>query len=400
MIYTEGQSARLTEVFLDESDDPLDYNDSSPPVVTLLKKKKIITEAYASPDSSAGPGTWVVDLPIPNLDLTEVTRFTVMWRFVDVDGNVHSARDHIEVSPETEQRIGDITFLANFETKATAILPFVFKEEIPDKPADLINQIPAQPGTPGDEIEVALFNENTLLYQQPLDATSTDLRIKPGSKTTSLTFPVIWATTFFQSMTLNVKHTAPERMPINYVFNVWPSNPSILNSTKQLEEFLNKAHIKNVIPELDYTQGDLMMYLSRGLSLFNALEQITAFTGMNMTGYMQEAWLICAAYYALAAQLQAEGALAFDFSGQTVSLNIDRTPSIESALGRVENQIENVVRPLKKRLAQAGITSGDGSIGNKPLNAARSRGVLGLTNAPTTRLPYSGRSGSWFRPMF
>lgn len=142
------------------------------------------------------------------------------------------------------------------------------------------------------------------------------------------------------------------------------------------------------------------MYLNRGLSLFNAVEQITAFTGVNMTGYMQEAWLICSAYYALAAQLQAEGALAFDFSGQTVSLNIDRTPSIESALGRVENQIENVVKPLKKRLYQAGITGGDGSNGTSPLNSSRSRGVLGLTNAPTTRLPYTGRNGSWFRPMF
>jgi len=401
MIYTEGQTARLTETFLDEHGDVLDYSDNHPPIVTIMREGEVLSEVYATADSSAEPGTWVAEVTIPNLSLHENIRLTALWTFIDLEGGSHRTRQYLDIEPDNDQRVGDITFIANLDNFATVVVPFVFQPGVPAIPADTVNRIPARPAVPGDEISVSLFtNNNAMMYQAPLVYGSDGLTVKIGSSTTTLKFPVMWSRAFFEPMMLVVTHEKNERQPITYTYNVWPSNSSILSAAKQLEDFINKAHLKNVIPELDYTQGDLLMYLNRGLSLFNALEQITAFTGVNMTGYMQEAWLICAAYYALAAQLQAEGALAFDFSGQTVSLNIDRTPSIESALGRIENQIENVVRPLKKRLVQAGVTGGDGSNGTQPLNGARSKGVLGLTNAPTTRLPYTGRNGSWFRPMF
>lgn len=401
MIYAEGQIARLKEIFLDEHDDPLDYSDNSPPKVTLYHNKEMVSEAYATADASSDPGTWVADLPIPNLSLYENARLEARWMFLDNDGGSHKSSQYLDVSPDNEQRVGDITFIANIDTKATVVLPFVYQPAVPAVPADIVNQIPAQPGIAGDSLSVGLFSNNLPIYADGMmDSSNALINVKAGSSTTSVKFPVAWPRAFYEPLMLLVTYEKLDRQPVTYTYNVWPSNSSILSTAKQLEDFINKAHLKNVIPELDYTQGDLLMYLNRGLSLFNAVEQITAFTGVNMTGYMQEAWLICSAYYALAAQLQAEGALAFDFSGQTVSLNIDRTPSIESALGRVENQIENVVKPLKKRLYQAGITGGDGSNGTSPLNSSRSRGVLGLTNAPTTRLPYTGRNGSWFRPMF
>lgn len=401
MIYSEGQTARLSETFLDEHGDVLDYSDQYPPSVTLMQDGEIIAEVYATADSSAEPGTWVAEITIPNLSLFENTRLTALWSFIDSEGGSHRTRQYLEVAPDNDQRIGDITFIANLDSFATVVLPFAFQPGVAPVPADLVNQIPARPGVEGDTLAIGLFsNNNQLMYNDMMTHESDGIKVKTGSTTTTVKFPVTWGRAFFEPMMLVVTHERPERQPVTYTFNVWPSNSSILSAAKQLEDFINKAHLKNVIPELDYTQGDLLMYLNRGLSLFNAVEQITGFTGVNMTGYMQEAWLICAAYYALAAQLQAEGALAFDFSGQTVSLNIDRTPSIESALGRIENQIENVVKPLKKRLAQAGVNAGDGSNGTQPLNASRNRGVLGLTNAPTTRLPYTGRSGSWFRPMF
>jgi hypothetical protein len=336
------------------------------------------------------------------LSIAEQVRIKALWSFLDSDGGSHKSSQYLDVAPDNESRIGDITFIAGIENTAVATLPFPFNPGSAEVPADVINSIPARPAVIGDYLEAGVFYNNLALYGDTplLPSNDNRLSIQSGKTTTKLRFPISWPRPFFEPMVLIVNYDPPERERTTYTFNVWPSNSSILSAAKQLEDFINKAQLQNVIPELDYTQGDLLMYLSRGLSLFNALEQITAFTGVNMTGYMQEAWIICASYYALGAQLQAEGALAFDFSGQTVNLNIDRTPSIESALGRIESQIENVVRPLKKRLAQAGVVSGDGSNGNSPLRAANTRGVLGLTNAPTTRLPYVGRGSSWFRPMF
>ena len=164
-----------------------------------------------------------------------------------------------------------------------------------------------------------------------------------------------------------------------------------------LEDFLNKSRIENVIPELQYTSGDLMAYLERGLYMFNMVGVTpTSFNGLNMQGFLFDAWITCSCYYALGAQLMAEGSLAFDFSGQSVSLNIDRTPQLEGALGRIESSISERVIPLKNKLAKQGVTSGDGSAGKQNINHSNNLGTLGLINASTTRLrgipsPFVGR---------
>lgn len=398
MLYTEGEAARLSQLFVDEHEQPLEYSDSYPPVVRLYQERELISEAYATVDTGGEPGTWVVEIPIPNLGLYEQTRLQARWRFTDSENGSHTATQYLDVAPESQSRIGDIVYMYPAKD-CTATMPFVFTKGVPEQPANLELEIPARPGIPGDQLTIGLFSDNNLTYPDFLTEESPEIKLRPGSTSTSMSFPCFWDGRVFEPALLVVSHFRGERIPVTYTFNVWPSNSSILGTAKMLEDFLNKAHLKNVIPELDYTQGDLLQYLARGLGLFNQLEQLTSFTGTNMKGYMQDAWLTCASYYALASQLQAEGALAFDFSGQTVSLNVDRTPAIESALGRVESQLENI-KTLKKRLANAGIVSGDGSNGASPINGANRRGVLGLTNAPTTRLPYSGRSGSWFRPMF
>jgi hypothetical protein len=163
--------------------------------------------------------------------------------------------------------------------------------------------------------------------------------------------------------------------------------PQIMLGMATLEDFLNKSRIENVIPELQYTPGDLVGYLERGLYMFNTLGNYpTYFTGLNMQGVLFDAWITCASYYALGAQIMAEGSLAFDFSGQGVSLNIDRTPSLEGALGRIESAMDSRVVPLKKQLSKQGVVGGDGSIGKGNMNKPSNIGTLGMINATTTRL--------------
>jgi hypothetical protein len=132
--------------------------------------------------------------------------------------------------------------------------------------------------------------------------------------------------------------------------------------------------------------------------LFNTVAQPAYFNGLNMQGILFDAWVNCSCYYALGAQIMAEGSLAFDFSGQGISLNVDRTPQLESALGRIESYISDRVVPLKKQLFKSGVNSGDGSQGRTGLNNPSNVGVLNMINAPTTRLPrftqmFVGRRG-------
>jgi hypothetical protein len=165
-----------------------------------------------------------------------------------------------------------------------------------------------------------------------------------------------------------------------------------------LEDFLNKSKIEQVIPELAYTDGDLINYLERGLNLFNMIGgEVTGFTGTNMQGVLFDAWVTCASYYALGAQLMAEGSLAFDFSGQGVSLNVDRTPQLDSALGRIEGLFDSRILPMKKSLWKQGYISGDGSQGRGLMHNSSNIGTLGITNAATTRIRGLSRGtlGNW-----
>lgn len=122
---------------------------------------------------------------------------------------------------------------------------------------------------------------------------------------------------------------------------------------------------------------------------------VTSFTGMNMQGMLLESWVICSSYVALSTQMLAEGAHAFEFSGQDVNFNVDRTPSLEAALGRIQEQIEGTVKPYKKLLGKASIEGGDGSIGAQAISAGRAFGRTSILNSPTSKL---GRGlGPWIR---
>jgi hypothetical protein len=105
-----------------------------------------------------------------------------------------------------------------------------------------------------------------------------------------------------------------------------------------------------------------------------------------MQGPILDCWIICASYWALGAQLMAEGSLAFDFGGQGITLNVDRTPQLEAALGRIEARIQDTVVPFKKALAAQGVMSGDGSQGSGSMRNPYNLGTLSLINAATTRV--------------
>lgn len=140
--------------------------------------------------------------------------------------------------------------------------------------------------------------------------------------------------------------------------------PSVLGAASELEHMLKKSRAHNVIASLNYTQANIMLYLSRGLAWFNGYSPtLTSFNGMNMQGMLRNAWVICSMYYALMAQALAENDLAFDFSGQSVTLRVDRTAGIDSALGRIESELDRTIKPLKMLLGKSGVTGGDGSIG-------------------------------------
>lgn len=404
---TEGQTETLVEQFIDEYDEPLELaNTEAGPFVRIIDDQKdVVVEQWAVPDANGQPGDWAADISIPNIGLSEKKQFIALWTFKTSDGDIHRSKQALFVEPDGEHRDIDILVVVGRDKIMQIALPIDYKAPIPSVPADVAKKIPAKPGKSGDSLRFSMFRNNIALFGEDglyAEDPKSNIKISQHIGKTVATLPAVVGKAKLEPIMLLVDHMKEGMLvPTTMTFKVWPITPQILVAASQLEDYINKARIQNVIPELDYTQTDLIQYLNRGLALFNSFPpHTTNFTGTNMQGIIMDAWLQCSAYYALGAQLQAEGALAFDFSGQSVSLNVDRTPAIESALGRVESALDQNVKPLKKLLAKAGVLDGDGSQGGQSINGANHLGTLGVLNAPTTRFPHAGHRGSWFRPFY
>ena len=131
---------------------------------------------------------------------------------------------------------------------------------------------------------------------------------------------------------------------------------------------VDKARNEDINPNLRYTDIDLCHHVLDGISRVNSTPpSLTNFTTENipfaLTSLVKDASVVSA----LRAQYLAEGVSAFDFQGQTVQLNVDRTQYIQSAIDMLNNDLDERIRKAKKlAIRQSGA------------------GVVGLTVSPST----------------
>ncbi len=368
MIYRtpEGTVLSAQQEFLDDQDQPIRCKTGYPKVALVDDEKMVLSSIIANPGQV--PGNWFANLSIPLMALTAPIELTVRWQVIDIDGNKYQVKDAVIVEPQVEDRENDIVAMFG-DPDVAFTLP------------TLLNT--------GDIATYQMYFNNQSVLATPInmliDPTVDVLQF--GLESTRVTIPLVAAQASMVATLLKVNIARPSiRVPVSYLYKIYAITPQLMLSMTQIEEFLNKSRIENVIPELRYTSGDLLGYLQRGLDLFNMIEKPTTFTGLNMQGPLLDAHLICAQYYALSAQLLAEGSLAFDFSGQGISLNVDRTPQLEAALGRMEALMDSRIIPLKKELWKNDIISGDGAISATGIHNPQAIGRLGVINAATTRI--------------
>lgn len=377
----EGTNVSVEAKFFTLDGDPAyPRTDSSVPEVYLVDENDnnaIIAKVYGYAADAGKVGCWLAELAVPELGLDDDVSLTLLWLF-DAEDREYSYKEEFIVEPAVQHRVTDI--VCDF-IKGENLKPYVI--------------LPAQ--IPVESLDISIFDGNKLVYQAS-GLTDPDLFInhRCASNKTYFELSFIYSVTALKPLTFRYRDLRTGRSD---TLGFWVVSPQVLTTTRMVEDFINKARLQNTIPELEYTQADLVQYVFRGLALFNQRPPaLTYFTGMNMQGILLDAHVICSCYYALAAQLQAEGALAFDFGGQSVSFNVDRSPSIEAALGRIEGQIDNQVAQTKRLLGKKGIFSGDGSIGGGFIDGSNNFGRLKLSNNPLV-LKGAGRANRW-NPFF
>ena len=360
---TDGSAITIDLDILDDGDAPVMPAPGYPKVQLLDQDKTVISQYNAVPVLTV-PGRWESTVTLPELGVTQTTEYRIRWRCLAADGTKYQMYDNVLVDPKSDRRDSEIVLISGDEV-AEFTMPIKYD--------------PAMKAT----YQIYTGNNEQLIV--PKSFADSDVAVDAGYDRSVITIPAIDVVAALKPNLLVVRAKIKGR-PRTFSYKYWTITPQIALASTLVEDFLNKSRIENVIPELEYTAGDIVGYLERGLYLFNMTGMPTGFNGLNMQGMLLEAWVICSTYWALGAQLMAEGSLAFDFSGQGVSLNVDRTPQLDSALGRIEARIQDTVVPLKKQLTSQGFFSGDGSVGSTSMRNPYSTGVLSIINAPTTRI--------------
>jgi hypothetical protein len=143
-----------------------------------------------------------------------------------------------------------------------------------------------------------------------------------------------------------------------------------MKMVQQIRQYIDRAANEDINPNLIFTDLDICNFLMMGLSRYNG-------TGGTLTGYnidslpqQSEYFVIkCAVVEALQAQYLAEGMSAFDFSGQSTQLTIDRTQYIDSMIQQIESSGGGLEEAIRKQ--------------KKTLNNQSCVGVLGMTYSPS-----------------
>lgn len=102
-----------------------------------------------------------------------------------------------------------------------------------------------------------------------------------------------------------------------------------------------------------YEDADIIGYLTEGLKLINSIFPITGYTEVNTPDSLDFYWTIAAAWYGLNAQYLLEADTAFNFSGQTVTLDADRTGYLDTEIARLWDLLSTQLPKLKMKLVRA-----------------------------------------------
>ena len=368
----EGSVITTTEQFVDINGKPLLPN-SGYPLVKITDGSSLVTQELAYYKTQQPDGNWFADITIPEGFYFETSQkvLTLTWIIQTPETTLQSSL-MITVLPKTAVTEDDSKEIIVLGLSSTlkATVPYIVNSG------------------QGDSIDFAIYDNNDLL----ISSIATEF-IQRDTQTVC-TLPIFGVPNLLPRlrpysliMTINLAQGTFTRQVFTVLRII---NPSILAAMQSMEMMINKANQLETIKGLQYREADLLEALVRGLDYFNNVPpSLTSFTGVDMRGTIRECWLVCASIRALRAQLQSEGMFNFDFSGQNVSLNVDRTAAVEAACSHYESLVDSMIRPAKMLMSKKGVIGGDGSMGDR-LALTSQMGLTRLSNNSITRSRIGG----------
>lgn len=173
---------------------------------------------------------------------------------------------------------------------------------------------------------------------------------------------------------------------------LWVINQNISSAMHELSASLQRAGRYPGLLESALTNADMVQFLKMGRDHFNSLGIYSNFTMIGADGQMRRLWIACSMFWAAQSRKLEEAIKAFNFSGQSTSLEVDISGAYEGLMGEMQAFIEQNVPSYKRQLAQRGLLEGDGST-RAIMSSGRVPVAIGSTMSTVgnARFLYQGR---------
>ena len=357
----KGQEVTAKTMFLDDEGNQLvPFDANKYPYVTVVDSNGgIISEGVAIYDPNLGEYSYTFTVPTEAPPSEGDKPYRIIWLFVDQNKREFKAVEYFDVLSGRDAYY-------NFDKENLKLcvcnVDFDIVIPVPIQPDEIIFNLNDGSNNifslSNDDIKyLGKYSDDYYFYKVEIPANTT----LPHKK-----YHGIW------KITVNAS--------TNYFYNlIYSIDITTVQFISELRAMLDKV-MKPQNLYIGYRDSDLYFYLLEGLDLLNSIWIPTSWDlSVFLHGKLPRICLLFAGMYvALNAQYLAEGDTAFSYSGQPVTLDIDRTGFIESELGRLEDWLKNDFANLKKEAIKRGMFGGiEGSLGityPNPSNAIASIG--------------------------
>ena len=120
----------------------------------------------------------------------------------------------------------------------------------------------------------------------------------------------------------------------NYFQRILVASPLYLNYIQKVKFIIDRI-LKSLDEPQAYTEADIFSGINGGLDVVNSWHPATEYTMGNYPSKLKPFLPVASAWYLLNSQFMLESDLAFSYSGQTVTLDYDRTGQISEQIGRM-----------------------------------------------------------------
>lgn len=318
-----GVNTVFEQLFLDESGDPLIPIDPSqyPSVALVSPSEEIIQQGVGTP---LGDGRYRYNWFVPGD--AELSSFNTTWR-IDWFFLTTGGRQLTKTSSFTV--IDNV--VATAEERAYTNLTMANTSErlflkLSRDPAEVSVTLMNMAGVTETYVpQKVIMDGYTTFY-----ADTSDLSVGCYIATwTVRETPISPAQNFVQQI----------RAPENQFWFFQPSLRMLIDKIQKKE-----GHVQA------YSDSDMYEYFLRGLDIVNQANPISGWTfgAIPVIGGFESYLIAAAAWWGLQAQFLAEGELQFDFTGQTVTLGVNRTAAYTDAIARLGEYLKTEL-PRTKR---------------------------------------------------